>query len=148
MRCLLLFLGLVLVSTTCWAQLSSEQGCSLIGGLSREIVQFRAQGGTKQQVIANVRSSVKSGVSIPDPVGQLLDAAYAVIDEVYDYPPLNERAYVAYKMAACRRRIVGGAPIRPFDEAYRELSMCGNLESLEEITECGKKAAGVSASDA
>ena len=134
----LLSIVTLLVASSAYGQLNPDQECTLHGAVAWAITQVHAQGMTKAEAIEGIQTVLFSEEALPDWMRRLIDDT---VNEVYDYDPVDARAYRAYKIEACHQRLLGRDPGKSFAEVHHELSMCGNLESFEEITECAKRAA-------
>lgn len=71
----------------------------------------------------------------------MLAAMHEIVDEVFDYPPLNEAAYVVYKTESCYQAASHTAEPKSFAQAHEELRICSALEN-DELIACSMRVAG------
>jgi len=118
-----------------------QRDCERIGFAAASAVGDRARGATREQLLEVLPSLERSEARSDSSDHRVLKAMHEIVDEVFDYPPLNEAAYMVYKTESCYQAEWNGAAPKPFAEAHDALLACSTLEHRELIA-CSLRAAG------
>jgi hypothetical protein len=121
----------------------AQRECERIALLSVSAARHRARGATKEQLLSVLPSLELSQDRIASSDAALLRAVREIADEVFDFPPVDETAYMVYKTEGCYLAASGSAAPKRYAAVHEKLRRCSALEGNELIA-CSMRVAGAS----